>query len=318
MTQRSKVAVFSSHNIFGLTSAFIATATGPQSCVDHQILGGSFVNASPDAEADVIYLDAVNSLKIFGAWMSAGIYSHGRALIYVDSTNGASSVGEVYGLQGEVGATQQFGIYFADQSANTPTGWTIHGCYLPNARYAVFAAPNTTLDNLHMAGVRELDSHGITVRGILQNSSISCASMPLAIGTSRRNALFGDSSRWAIGSRDHDYWVDSGAANKAWQPRTEALTVDGKLTVNEASCVFHGPLVTLSTTLSATTSLQCAGGVALGGLPAAAVAKSALVQVADANTGASIGAGIVSDSSILLPPDSARKSVIISASYFAA
>jgi hypothetical protein len=314
----SKVAVFSSFNIFGLTSGFVATATGGQSCIDHQILGGNFVNTSGDTAADVFYLDAVNGLKVFGPWMSAGIHSHGRALIYVDSTNGASSVGEVYGLQGEVGATQEYGLYFGGESANTATGWTIDGCYLPNARYMIFCAPNTILDNFHIGNLRELTPGGVSAAGVVQNSTINAGTLPLAIGISRRNALIGDASRWQIGTRDHDYWIDSGAANKTWRPGTDALRVRGRLAVSDASCIFHGPLVTLCTTLTATTSIECTAGAALTGLPAPAVAKSALVNVADTNTGALIGCGMVAGSAILLPAISARQSVVISASYFAA
>jgi hypothetical protein len=313
----TKVAVFSSHNILGLTSEFISTASGAHSCIDHQILGGGFVNTSGDAAADVIYLDTINSLKVFGPWMSAGVHSHGRALIYVDSTNGASSLCEVYGLQGEVGTTQGYGLYFAGQSVNTATGWTIDGCYLPSSRYAVFCDSNTTLDNFHINNLRELTSRGLAA-GIVQNSSINSGALPLSIGTSRRNVLIGDSSYWRIGARDHDYWVDSGAANKTWSPGTGALKVRGKLTVTGASCVFHGPLVTLSTTLSATTSIECAAGAALSGLPAPAICRSALVGVADGNTGEAIGSGSVMGSAVVLPAISARQSVVVSASYFAA
>jgi hypothetical protein len=314
----TKVAVFSSHNIVGLTSAFGAIAKGGRSCLDHQIFGGAFINTSGDAAADVLYLDAANSLKIFGPWMAAGVHSNGRALIYVDSTNGASSLGEVYGLQGEVGSTQKYGFYFDGQSVSIPTGWTIDGCYLPNAKNAIFAAPNTTLDNFHIRNVMELASHGLSAAGVVQNSTISSGALLLAIGKSRRNALIGDSSRWTIGSRDHDSWMDSGAANKTWNPGTGNLTVRGRLTVDDASCVFHGPLVTVCTTLTATTSIECAAGVTLTGLPAAASARSALVNVSDARTGTSLGSGMVSGLAITLPAISATPSIVISASYFSA
>src|SRR5438105_4296528 len=315
---RTTVAIFSSHNIFGLASSFISIAKGSQSCVDHQIFGGAFVNTSGDAAADVFYLDAVNSLKVFGPWMAAGVHSHGRALLYVDSTNGASSLCEVYGLQGEVGSTQKYGVYFDGQSVNTSTGWTIDGCYLPNATYAMFAASSTTLDNFHIRNVLEVTSHGLSAAGTVQNSTINSGALPLSIGTSRRNALIGDSSRWTIKTREHDSWSDSGSANKAWSPGTSGLKIRGRLTVDDASCVFHGPLVTVCTTLTATTSIDCVAGAALTGLPAVAVARSALVNVSDTNTGAPIGSGMVVGSTILLPAISARPSVVISARYFAA
>jgi hypothetical protein len=313
----TKVAVFSSHNILKLKSAFIATALGAQSCLDHQVLGGEFVNASGDAAADVLYLDTVNSLKVFGPWMCAGIQSPGRALIYVDSTNGASSLVELYGLQGEVGATQQYGIYFGGERANTATGWTISGCYLPNAKYAIFCTPSTTLDNFHISGLRERVLGGLSA-GVVQNSTISAGALPLSIGTSRRNTLIGDSSRWMIGTREHDFWIDSGAARKTWYPVTDNLKVLGHLTISEASCVFHGPLVTIGVTLTATTSVECAAGAALTGLPAVAVAKSSQVHICDGNTGEALGMGMVAGGNIRLPAIAPRQSVVIGATYFVA
>lgn len=312
----TKVAVFSSHNIFGLHSGFEPVASGAQSCLDHQILGGQLCNTSGDAAADVLYLDAVGSLKIFGPWMSAGVNSHGRALLYVDSTNGASGLGLLFGVQGEVGNTQQYGLYFADQSPSIPSAWTIDGCFLPNAKQAIFAAANTTLDRFHISNLHEAMPHGL-LAAVVQNSTIAAGTLPLSIGTSRRNALIGDSSRWRIGAREHDYWIDSGAANKAWSPDTRGLKVSGRLVIAEASCVFHGPLVTLTATLTAS-SIECASGATITGLPAAARVRSALVSVCDADSGAALGSGLVAASTIVLPAISPRKSIVVSASYFTA
>ncbi|MBV9726697.1 MAG: hypothetical protein JO299_16165 [Gammaproteobacteria bacterium] len=314
---RTKVAVFSSHNIFGLSSQFTATASGSQSCIDHQIFGGELCNTSAEPEADVLYLDAVDSLKIFAPWMAAGLYAPGRALIYIDSRNGASSLAEVYGLQGEGGATQRYGFYFDDHSVNAASGWTIHGCLVPNATQALYCAPNTTLDHFHISNLRERAAHGLLARGVVQNSSIDSGALPLAIGTSRRNTLIGDSSYWKIGKREHDYWIDSGSARKSWSPGTQGLSIRGPLRIESATCIFHGPLVTLSTTLSAE-SIECASGTALTGLPAAATTQSAGVNVCDGASGMAVGAGMVSGSTIILPAISPRRSIVISASYFAA
>jgi hypothetical protein len=266
----------------------------------------------------VLFLDAVDNLKIFGPWMAAGIRSHGRALLYVDSSNGASSMAQIYGLQGEVGVTQTYGFCFGGQTASAPSGWTIDGCVLPNSKYAIFCSPNTTLDNFHIRNLREGPPRGLVAAGVIQNSTIDAGALPLSVGTSRQNVLIGDCSRWTIDKREHDYWIDSGAPHKSWTPGTGALKVRGQLVVEDASCVFHGSLVTLSTTLTASTSLECTAGTTLSGLPAPAISRSALVSVADANTGETIGSGIVKGSALLLPAISARQSVVISASYFAA
>lgn len=313
----TKVAVFSSHNLLHLKSDFTAMASGPQSSVDHQILGGSFCNTSTDAAADVLYLDAVDSLKIFGPWMAAGLRAPGRALLYVDSSNGASSLVEVYGLQGEGGATQQYGFYFADQAASTPSGWTLDGCLVPNARYALYSGANTTLDNFHISNLRERSAHGLCAMGVMENSTVSSGTLPLLIGTSRRNTLIGDAARWNIVRRDNDYWIDSGSARKTWTPDPRGLKVSGDLRIEGARCVFHGPLVTLSATLKAST-IQCAAGAVLKGLPAAALIPSAQVSVCDGATGAALGGGMVRGSTIVLPALPPRPSIVVTASYFVA
>lgn len=313
----TKVAVFTSHNVLRLKSEFIAIASGPQSSVDHQILGGSFCNTSTDAAADVLYLDAVDSMKIFGPWMAAGLRAPGRALLYVDSSNGASSLGEIYGLQGEGGATQQYGFYFADQTPSTPSGWTLDGCLVPNSRYALYSAANTTLDNFHISNLRERSAHGLCALGVMQNSTVSSGTLPLLIGTSRRNTLIGDAARWNIVKRDADYWVDAGSARKTWNPDPRGLKISGALRIESASCVFHGPLVTLSAILSAS-AIQCAAGAVLRGLPAAAVTPSAQVSICDAATGAALGGGMVTGATIVLPALPPRSSIVITASYFVA
>jgi hypothetical protein len=313
----SKVAVFSTHNIFNLKSQFVPLASGPCSCIDHQVLGGNFLNISGDVAADIFYLDNIRSLKVFGPWLMAGIHAPGRALIYVDSTHGGSSFVELYGMQGEVGTTQQYGVYFGDEAANTATGWTIDGCFLPNSKRAVFAGLNTVLDSFHLKGVRELTSHGLEARAV-QNSTIDAGALPLTLGVSRRNVLLGDSSGWRIGAREQDYWIDSGSTRKLWSPQLTGIDAHGTLQVTEAKCVFHGPLVTVGVTLKAAGVLQCAAGARVSGLPAPAAARSAAVNVADAESGEALGAGAVIDSSIVLPALSARRAITISATYFAA
>jgi hypothetical protein len=313
----AKVAVFTFANIFGLTSTFAPVATGPQSCIDHQILGGNFFLIAGGAEADVFYLDGANNVKIFGPWMDSGVRSHGRALIYVDSTNAASNAGEVFGLQGEVGtATQEYGLYFDGQTVNTASSWTIAGCWLPSAKYAIYCASNTTLDHFHISNLREPVARGVSAEGVIQNSTIDSGVLPLSVGISRRNTLMGDSSRWSIKARDHDFWIDSGAANKTWRPGAESLQIRGQLTISNASCVFHGPLITLCATLTASSSIECPLGTLMSGLPAPAVGASALVNVCDAASGAAIGSGMVTGSKIVLPAIPAVRSIVISASYF--
>ncbi|MBS0418935.1 MAG: hypothetical protein JSR66_14575 [Proteobacteria bacterium] len=317
-TPGTRVAIFTTHNLLKLSSSFTKVATGPQSCIDHQIIGGNFVNSSSDAAADVICLDAINSLKIFGPWMCAGGNASGRALIFVDSTHGPSNLCQVYALQGENGATQKYGFYFGGQTACTSRGWTIQGCVLPSVSNAIFAAENQTLDGFQIGAISEIASRGLSVAGALESSTIDGGTMLLNIGTSRGNALIGDSGRWTIGRRQGDAWVDTGIQSQSWKPEPHDLQISGKLTIEEARCAYHGPMLTVTATLTAGTSLSCKAGATLTGLPAPAVARSAQVGVVDSTTGASIGCGSVVGSAIRLPAIAAATSIIVTATYFAA
>ena len=316
--RRTKVAIFTSQNSMGLQSTFLPIFKGSISCVDHQMLGGNFVNTSADDEADVLYLEVINSLKIFGPWMAAGVSGGGRAVIYVDCNLGPSSLCEIYGLQAEAGVGQKYGVCFEGRRATTPSGWTIDGCYLPSSKQAILAASSCTLDNFHIRNVLERASHGLCAEGVVQSSTINSGALPLSIGTSKGNVLIGDCSRWSIRAREHDSWMVAGAGNRTWTPGNSDLKIRGPLTVTGATCVFHGPMITLCATLTAAESIECPAGASLTGLPAPAIAKSALVSVCDGNTGAPLGNGMVAGSSITLPEISARRSIVISATYFAA
>jgi Pectate lyase superfamily protein len=314
----TKVAIFTSYNLLSLTSSFTKVATGAQSNVDHQIIGGNFVNTSSDEAADVICLDGINSLKMFGPWMCAGTRASGRALIFVDASHAPSNLCQIFGLQGENGATQKYGVYFDGRMPLTSRGWTIQGCLLPSTTAAIFAAENQTLDGFHIGAVTEFAAHGLSAAGTVQSSIIAGGTMLLSIGTSRGNTLIGDSSRWTIARRSGDSWIDAGTQSRTWKPQTRELQVSGKLTVEEARCVYHGPMLTVTATLTAGSSMSCKAGATLGGLPMPAVTRSAQVGIVDANTGASLGCGSVIGDAIRLPAIAAATSIIVTATYFAA
>lgn len=106
----TKTRVYTGANISSVTSAFatdclgnaVAIASGNISCVEHNDFGCLDYNQGGTSTSDCIYFDITDSFKKFGGWAySASATSNGRALIYVDLTNGASNFADINGLTGE-------------------------------------------------------------------------------------------------------------------------------------------------------------------------------------------------------------------------
>lgn len=307
------------------TSTFTTILTGNTSTIDHTFFGGQYQAVSSDPAADVFYLDNVDSLKIISPWLfceNAAGNAGGRSLIYIDTTHGASNFGQLLDNTGEDSTTPcAYGVLFGNQALATPTCWKFDNCRLASTTAAIAAAgTNVTADNFQIRQVNEGSgtANGIIWPGTIQGSTIDSNPTKLVIGTSKYNVLIGQTTQWTITTRTNDYWVDT-RTTKTWTPGTAGLTITGALTIRGRS-IYHGPLVTVQTLFSAATSIVCAQGVTLTGLPLAATDYSADVEVTNANTGVVIGGGYVVGTTISLPAINvgAGVSVIVSATYFAA
>lgn len=317
----TSVVDISANNIRSLSSSFVTIATGAQSCIDHQFFGGQFVNTSGDAASDVFRLDQASSLKFFGAWGACfGVASNGRALIYVDLANGASSLITVHGFTGEQssGFIQTYGILFSN-TLSTPTKWDISACVLPCATAALSAGANVTLDSMTWRNVYEPNNRGIAAPGTIQNSILDTDSLTVVIGTSTKNKLCGQSNQWTITTRSNDIWEDMGSTNKTWTPNTSALTVTGALTISHKRCLFYGNMVTVSMQMAAATSIVCAAGIHITGLPTTVIEVSGNVTVHNVTTNVRIAGGYVDGTGINLPAiNVTTDSILITATYWAA
>jgi hypothetical protein len=320
-TGPTKVITHTGTNIRGLTSTFATVTTGDRSNIDHEYLGGSFINLSGDAASDIWEFERVEQVKIFAPWAyCAGASSDGRSIFYVNTINGTSDNCKLYAVQGERGISTQlqtYGIYFGD-TVSTPTGWVIDGCYLPSRTRAIFAHANVTLDGFYIRGITEEVSRGVDVAGTLQNSTCQIGGLILSIGTSTRNFLAGDTGNWTITTRNADNWQETGSANRTFTPDVSGLTSGGVLTVSNVSMAYHGPLVTLTFTLSDTVSIMCANNTNITGLPAAATGRSALVSVWGSVNGF-IGGGAIIGTNLKMPAVNVlTEDVTVTASYFVA
>lgn len=318
----TKVATFTANNILGLSSTFVTIATGAQSCIDHQFFGGQYQNLAGTATSDVFYLEQADSLKLIAPWMfNQSASADGRALVYVDMTNAASSFAHLVAVTAEqsAGFIQAYGVLFSN-NAQTPSGWTIDGgIYACRTNAIACAGANPTLDSFTIRGISEPNNRGINVPGTLQNSIVQISSLTLVIGTSTKNDLTGQTNQWTITTRSNDVWHDTGSVNKTWTPNTAALAIVGGLTVNHKRALFHDSLVTVSMLMTAGTSINCAAGTHITGLPVTPFELSGEVVVHNTTTNVRIAGGYVDGTGINLPAIAVgTDSILVTATYWAA
>lgn len=210
----TRVITWTANNISGLSSTFITIAVGSQSCIDHQVLGGQFANKAGTASTDVFYLESVQSVKIFGPWVSCGIQAGagGRSIVFVDLTNASTDFCDIYGLQiehtGGGANQQQYGVLFSN-TARTPTSWRIDSGVWDNRTFFLAAAGgNPTIDSFYITNISEVTTHGLSIPGTLQNSRIDGVGA-LTIGTSSKNWLIGPKANMTITTRTNDAILDN-------------------------------------------------------------------------------------------------------------
>jgi hypothetical protein len=309
----TKVITITSTNIFRLASTFISIASGVQSCIDHNFFGCVFLNNSTDSAADLFYFDYTAYVKVTNCWMCM---AGGRSLVYHDGTNGPSQLCQFIGITVESISAQRYGYYF-DNHQCTPSGWRIESTIIQCTTKWLIAGPLVTLDSFWIGQVIEFQDRGISVPGTLQNSWVFYYGL-ITIGTSVSNTLVGAPNKWTIITRTADNWIDT-TTNKTWSANTSALSVSGGFTTNRGIVTYHGRLVTVNLTLAAGTSIRCAQGTQIAGLPVASTDYSASVQVMNLSTGAFVGNGYVTGSSVSLPTiNVATDSICVTATYFAA
>lgn len=186
-TAAAATVLYTATNIKAQSSTFQTVSTGSQSCIDHKVIGGAFVNASSNAAADVFYLESITNLKFFGPWAACGAGGvGGRSLIYCDMSNGPSNLVHLFGFQGENfggSANPSYGVCF---SANTQTvvDWTFEGCYLPSNVNAIFGGAGVTLSSMFLINIAEAASHGLSVPNLTGSTIISTNMVINVTGTS--------------------------------------------------------------------------------------------------------------------------------------
>lgn len=103
----------------------------------------------------------------------------GRALFFVDMTNGASDYCVIHGFTGEVSAPlQNYGILFYNPNpvANNIVNWDVQGCKLPAAGYAITCsganAPLAVLNSCNFGNIGQQIGYGSFWPGTLLESHL--------------------------------------------------------------------------------------------------------------------------------------------------
>jgi hypothetical protein len=319
-TANAKVMAFTGTNYRSLTSPFVTIATGGQSCIDHKIIGGEYLNQSHNANADVFYLDSISSLKVISPWAGcADGTGGGRSIVFCDTTNGPSNLVTLFGITAENTAHSPSVGVLLGSAAATPSYWVIESCTFPNASLAISAQASVVCDDFHIKAISNQSvGGGITIAGTLQNSHIDELALPIVIGTSNSNLLNVSMTSLTVTTRSGDFWAGPGV--QTWTPNTSALTITGALTISNKRVQYNGSEVTVTMDMSAATSIVCAQGTALSGLPVANITDSAVSLVTNRNTGILIGTAQISGTSLLLPAINVGANIVvtITAKYFCA
>jgi hypothetical protein len=315
-----KTAIFTSHNILGLTSTLQTVAPGTQSTTVINIRDGECQNISGSITSDILYFESCSKITVDGVFLdSAPVSTQIRSLIYVDTTNGPTNTVTLRGITSEAQAHQSaYGIFIGNAAA-TLSNWVIDGCDLSGLTSRIFANTLVICDDFYTRCTSSDNSLGnINFAGTLQNSLIQEMATNVLVNVSTNNILAVPSNNLTVTTRSGDNWVDSGI--HTWTPGTGALTHGGVLTASNKRSAYHDQRITVTLVLSDTVSLSCAAGTAITGLPIAATVGAANVIVANGSTGAVIGVGQVAGTSLILPAISvgAGVSVGITATYFCA
>lgn len=194
------IIAITANNTSNLSSSFISIATGTQSNLIHHIKGGSFHANSTGGRC--FYIEVANQVVIEDAWLAAfgGVgATDGGPLIFVDTTNGASSYLAFERLYGEAAAPglPSYGIQFSGATAACVMV-SIRDFRAPTRSGMLNTDSNITLDRLLIEQISEAASLGISV-GNLLDPNIRAQSMNAEVkGRMNRGFIIGEKSRWSI------------------------------------------------------------------------------------------------------------------------
>lgn len=310
------VVTWTTYNIRALSSTFITIATGSQVCTAHKVQGGQYINFSNSATSYCWQFEGIQSFSADAPFM---LCFNGLALISVNLTNATSDQVTLTGIQSEGGTPPTYGITFSNV-ARTIIRWSIRNCNLSATTSMINVPALVNCDNWHVNSV--LSSSGspnLNFAGTLQNSHIDELAANILIGTDQFNVLNVSINNLTVTTRGAgSFWA--GTTTQTWTPGTGAVTHGGTLTVSNKTVQYHGRQVTVTVSFTDSVSMSWVANAAITGLPATCVVGRGMVTVVNVSTGAQVGIGSISGTSILLPALAAggTSEIAITATYFVA
>lgn len=255
----AKVLTYTANNYRSLTSSFVPIATGQQSTIAHVINGGSFQNFTHHAAADVLYVEAINLLRVLnGHWFCADSTGGGRSLVYVDTTNGASNEMMLLGMGGEVSspACPTYGVYIGDAVA-TCAGLIFESCRFPNATNSIKSHANVTLQTTKFRNITNASSGGgIDIAGTLTDSDHFGQAGAFSVGTYKQNNIIARNGEAAMSLVDNS----AAAGKKNWRHRSVAGQYVVALYADDGVTNLGNAIVVTTTTGLTVTNVSLAAG----------------------------------------------------------
>jgi hypothetical protein len=311
-----KVIRMTSTNMSAFTSTFTAIdAAASVSTIDHNFIGCQFQNDSVDANADLIYYDAVSDVRYYGCW---AYMAGGRAVHYHD---GSHSVSQSISFRDWVTESISNSAHFADFSNNAgiTSGWRFDNVVsYSTGTFLNCEGALPTLDEFKIDQVLDVTNHGINIPGTLQNS-IAYFFGPITIGTDTGNELHGNCPVWAITTSTNSKWYDWASGALTWAPNLAGLTTATAVTFSNLRVSFDGSKISFNGQLNVGTALVSAAGQQITGLPKPAI-NGCDVSVVNATTEVGYAGAFISGSGITLPVINvgAGVTLLVSGSYFRA
>jgi len=329
-TANTKSVAITANNVSGLASAFAADnfgnavtiAAGLLSTTEHNFFGCEYLNQGGQATSDCIYLEQADAFRSYGGYAFSGNgATSGRAAIFVDMSNAASSLGHIDSLQMDNQTHQsQYVLAFSNNiPAGPPTGWAF-----TNVRSACTTSTIVSLsgagviDGLNVQNLTELASRGISIPGTLQNSTIQGSNVNVTVGTSTNNNFQIIAGNLAITTTNGGSKMHTGAA-LTFAPGivtgVNGWTLVGALT-QRARYTYIGNMVSFQMLLAGGTTLASAAGATIPTLPVAAI-DDMLGTVCDETSGA-VTACKISGTTITIPAaiGATAHEILISGTYF--
>ncbi len=217
----AKVLTFTGYNYRNLSSTFSTIATGAQSTIGHWVFGGTFINFSHHANADIVYLEgSVHLARFFGGhYIGADTTGGGRSFFYMDTTNNVCNDLLLLGVGGEASISQPtYGLYIGD-TAGTVSFLSVVDCRLPNGTNSIKSHANVTVSGARFFGITNASlGGGINIAGTLISSDHDNVSGGLTAATYKLNNVIGRQ-----GSAEQIIADNSAAAGKKyWAQRNIA------------------------------------------------------------------------------------------------